>query len=295
MAIGGSTNSMMHIPAVAAEAGLSMNCWDVYDNASHEIPLLMNVRPTGKFTMYDYDQAGGLRSVMYEIKDHLDLDLVGVNGKSVRENVEGHKTTNPEAIRTMDNPFTKDGGICILKGNIAPDGCAAKQSTFPRNMLRFRGPAKVFFTSMEAIEALRAGKIVAGDAVVIMMMGAKAGPGMMSAYAFTSELAGTRLWDKVCLVTDGRFSGAAKGAITGYCSPEAGLGGPICAVRDGDIISYDVEARTINVELTDEQIAERIKSFDKEVVMYDGFMGMYQRSVTSLRTGAVLRPAGFRI
>ena len=294
MAIGGSTNTMMHIPAVAAEAGLDMNCWDVYDKASHEIPLLMNVRPIGKHTMFDFEQAGGLRSVMYEIQDHLSLDCVGVNGKSVKENIAGHKTVNPEVIRPMSNPFTKDGGICILKGNIAPDGCAAKQSTFPRNMLKFRGPAKVFYKSQEACEALRAGKIVAGDAVVIMMMGAKAGPGMMSAYHFTSELAGTHLWDKVCLITDGRFSGAAKGAITGYCSPEAGLGGPLCAVRDGDIITYDVEARTINVELTDEQIADRIKSFDKKVVIHDGFIGMYQKSVTSLRTGAVLRPTGPR-
>ena len=294
MAIGGSTNTMMHIPAVAAEAGLDLDVWDVYDKASHEIPLLMNVRPTGVYTMFDFDQAGGLRSVMYEIKDHLNLDCKGVNGKTVAENIEGHKTPYPEVIRPMDNPFTKDGGICILKGNIAPDGCAAKQSTFPRNMLKFRGPAKVFFSNEEACEALREGKIQAGDAVVIIMMGAKAGPGMLSAYGFTSELAGTSLWDKVCLITDGRFSGAAKGAITGYCSPEAGLGGPICAVRDGDIINYDVEARTINVELTDEQIAERIKSFDKEVVYYDGFIGMYQKTVTSLKTGAVLRPTGPR-
>ena len=296
MAIGGSTNSMMHMPAVATEAGLDLDVWDVYDQASHEIPLLMNVRPTGsgKYTMFDFDQAGGLRAVMNEIKDHLNLDCPTVNGKTVGQNIEGHKTTDPECIRPMSDPFTKDGGICILKGNIAPEGCAAKQSTFPRNMLKFRGPAKVFFSSREAIEALRAGKIVAGDAVVIIMMGAKAGPGMLSAYSFTSELAGTSLWDKVCLITDGRFSGAAKGAITGYCSPEAGLGGPICAVRDGDIITYDVEARTINVELTDEQIAERIKSFDREVVYMDGFMGMYQKSVTSLKTGAVLRPTGPR-
>lgn len=294
MAIGGSTNTMMHIPAVAAEAGLDMDVWDVYDKASHEIPLLMNVRPTGVYTMFDFDQAGGLRSVMYEIKDHLNLDCTGVNGKTVAENIEGHKTSYPQVIRSMDDPFTKDGGICILKGNIAPDGCAAKQSTFPRNMLKFRGPAKVFYSNEDACEALRAGKIQAGDAVVISMMGAKAGPGMLSAYGFTSELAGTSLWDKVCLITDGRFSGAAKGAITGYCSPEAGLGGPICAVKDGDIISYDIEARTINVELTDEQIAERIKNFDKEVVYYDGFIGMYQKTVTSLKTGAVLRPTGPR-
>ena len=294
MAIGGSTNTMMHIPAVAAEAGLDMDVWDVYDKASHEIPLLMNVRPTGVYTMFDFDQAGGLRSVMYEIRDHLNMDCMGVNGKPVAENIEGHKTPYPEIIRPMDNPFTKDGGICILKGNIAPDGCAAKQSTFPRNMLKFRGPAKVFYSNEDACEALRAGKIQAGDAVVISMMGAKAGPGMLSAYGFTSELAGTSLWDKVCLITDGRFSGAAKGAITGYCSPEAGLGGPICAVKDGDIISYDIEARTINVELTDEQIADRIKNFDKEVVYYDGFIGMYQKTVTSLKTGAVLRPTGPR-
>ena len=294
MAIGGSTNTMMHIPAVAAEAGLDMDCWDVYDQASHEIPLLMNVRPTGAYTMFDFDQAGGLRALMHEIQDHLNLDCVGVNGKTVKENIAGHKTPYPETIRPMDNPFTKDGGICILKGNIAPDGCAAKQSTFPRNMLKFRGPAKVFFSNQEACEALRAGKIQAGDAVVIMMMGAKAGPGMLSAYGFTSELAGTSLWDKVCLITDGRFSGAAKGAITGYCSPEAGLKGPICAVRDGDIITYDVEARTINVELSDQEIAQRVKEFDREVVYYDGFIGMYQKTVTSLKTGAVLRPTGPR-
>ena len=294
MAIGGSTNTMMHIPAVAAEAEIDMDCWDVYDKASHEIPLLMNVRPTGQYTMFDFQQAGGLRAVMYEIKDHLDLSCVGVNGKTVAENIEGHKTTDSSVIRPMSDPFTKDGGICILKGNIAPDGCAAKQSTFPRNMLKFRGPAKVFYSNQDACEALRAGKIVAGDAVVIMMMGAKAGPGMLSAYGFTSELAGTSLWDKVCLITDGRFSGAAKGAITGYCSPEAGLGGPICAVCDGDIITYDVEKRTINVELTDEQIAQRIASFDKKVVYYDGFIGMYQHNVTSLKTGAVLRPTGPR-
>ena len=294
MAIGGSTNTMMHMPAVAAEAGLDIDVWDIYDKASHEIPLLMNVRPTGVYTMADFDHAGGLRSVMYEIKDHLNLNCKGVNEKTVAENIEGHKTPYPDVIRSMDNPFTKDGGICILKGNIAPDGCAAKQSTFPRNMLKFRGPAKVFYSNEDACEALRAGKIQAGDAVVISMMGAKAGPGMLSAYGFTSELAGTSLWDKVCLITDGRFSGAAKGAITGYCSPEAGLGGPICAVRDGDIISYDIETRSINVELTDEQIAERIKSFDREVVYYDGFIGMYQKTVTSLKTGAVLRPTGPR-
>ncbi len=296
MAIGGSTNTMMHIPAIAAEAELDLDVWDVYDKASHEIPLLMNVRPTGsgKCTMFDFDQAGGLRALMNEIKDHLDLSCVTVNGRTVRENIEGHKTVKPEVIRSMDDPFTRDGGICILKGNIAPEGCAAKQSTFPRNMLKFRGPAKVFYSSYDACVALREGRIQAGDAVVISMMGAKAGPGMLSAYGFTSELAGTSLWDKVCLITDGRFSGAAKGAITGYCSPEAGLGGPICAVRDGDIISYDVEARTINVELTDEQIQERIASFDRKVEIMDGFMGMYQKSVTSLKTGAVLRPTGPR-
>ena len=288
MAVGGSTNTMYHVPAIASEAGLTCSVWDMYDVASHEVPLLMTIRPVGPYTISDFDRAGGVRAMCNNIKQTLNLDCMTVNGKTLGENIEGHPVLDREVIHPMDQPYSDDGGICILKGNIAPEGCAAKQSTFPRDMLKFRGPAKVFFDPDDAIDALHDGRIEAGDFVVILHQGAKGGPGMTSVYSFTSALAGSRLAGKCAMVSDGRFSGAAAGAIIGYASPEAALRGPICALRDGDMISYDIEARTIHAELTDEQIAQRTEEFDKEVDWKTGCLGMYQSWVGSLAKGAVL-------
>jgi dihydroxy-acid dehydratase len=288
MAVGGSTNSMYHVPAIASEAGLTCSVWDIYDVASHEVPLLMTIRPVGPYTMDDFERAGGVRAMCTNIKHTLNLDCLCVNGKTLGENIEGHEVLDREIIHPMDQPYSEDGGICILKGNIAPEGCAAKQSTFPRNMLKFRGPAKVFFNNEDAIDGLYNGRIVEGDFVVILHQGAKGGPAMTSVYPFTSALAGSKLAGKCAMVSDGRFSGAAAGAIIGYASPEAALRGPICAVRDGDMISYDIETREIHAEIDDEELARRIEEFDKEVVWYEGCMGLYQSWVGSLARGAVL-------
>jgi len=288
MAVGGSTNSMYHVPATAAEAGLSCSVWDIFDRASHEVPLLMTVRPVGPYTMDEFARAGGVRAMCTNIKSTLYLDCLTVNGKTLGENIEGHEVLDREIIRPMDNPYSADGGICILRGNIAPEGCAAKQSTFPRNMLKFSGPAKVFYTPNDAIDALHNGGIREGDFVVILFQGAKGGPGMTSVYGFTSALAGSHLAGKCAMVSDGRFSGAASGAIIGYASPEAALKGPICALRDGDMIRYDIEARTIHAELTDEEIASRVEAFDKEINWRTGYLGLYQSWVGSLARGAVL-------
>ena len=288
MAVGGSTNSMYHVPAIASEAGLTCSVWDIYDVASHEVPLLMTIRPVGPYTMDDFERAGGVRAMCTNIKHTLNLDCLCVNGKTLGENIEGHEVLDREIIHPMDQPYSEDGGICILKGNIAPEGCAAKQSTFPRNMLKFRGPAKVFFNNEDAIDGLYNGRIVEGDFVVILHQGAKGGPAMTSVYPFTSALAGSKLAGKCAMVSDGRFSGAAAGAIIGYASPEAALRGPICAVRDGDMISYDIETREIHAEIDDEELARRIEEFDKEDVWYEGCMGLYQSWVGSLAKGAVL-------
>ncbi len=288
MAVGGSTNSMYHVPAIASEAGLTCSVWDIYDVASHEVPLLMTIRPVGPYTMDDFERAGGVRAMCTNIKHTLNLDCLCVNGKTLGENIEGHEVMDREIIHAMDDPYSIDGGICILKGNIAPEGCAAKQSTFPRNMLKFRGPAKVFFNNEDAIDGLYNGRIVEGDFVVILHQGAKGGPAMTSVYPFTSALAGSSLAGKCAMVSDGRFSGAAAGAIIGYASPEAALRGPICAVRDGDMISYDIESRTIHAEIDEEEMARRIEEFDKEVEWHEGCMGLYQSWVGSLAKGAVL-------
>lgn len=288
MAVGGSTNSMYHVPAIASEAGLTCSVWDIYDVASHEVPLLMTIRPVGPYTIDDFERAGGVRAMCTNIKETLNLDCLCVNGKTLGENIEGHEVLDREIIHAMDDPYSIDGGICILKGNIAPEGCAAKQSTFPRDMLKFRGPAKVFFNNEDAIDGLYNGRIVEGDFVVILHQGAKGGPAMTSVYPFTSALAGSKLAGKCAMVSDGRFSGAAAGAIIGYASPEAALRGPICAVRDGDMISYDIETREIHAEIDDEELARRIEEFDKEVEWHEGCMGLYQSWVGSLAKGAVL-------
>jgi dihydroxy-acid dehydratase len=248
----------------------------------------MTIRPVGPYTMDDFARAGGIRAMCTNIKNTLHLDCVTVNGNTLGENIEGHKVLDREIIHSMDNPFSADGGICILKGNIAPDGCAAKQSTFSRNMMKFSGPARVFFSPNDAIDALHSGNLKEGDFIVILFQGAKGGPGVNTVYDFTSALAGSHLADKCAMVTDGRFSGAASGAIIGYASPEAALKGPICAIKDGDIISYDIEKRTINVELSDEVILCRINAFDKDIEWRTGYLGLYQSWVGSLSKGAVL-------
>jgi dihydroxy-acid dehydratase len=288
MAVGGSTNAVIHIPAIAAEAGLDLDCALAIDRASREVPLLVGVSPNGPHTMEDLDAAGGLRAVMHSLAGRLHRKALCVNGRTLGENVAEASVLDHEVIRDPRDPLASEGALAILRGNIAPDGAVVKQSAVSSALMKFRGPARVFHSNTGAIEALRDGRISAGDVVVILFQGARGGPGVLSTFPFTSELAGTDLGRSVALVTDGRFSGATEGACIGYVSPEAALRGPILAVRDGDTILYDIPARTLAVELSDEIIAQRLSEADPEVAIHRGYLGVYQRTVGSLLRGGVL-------
>lgn len=291
MAIGAPVNTMLHLPAIAAEAGLEMDCWAVYDQASREIPVLDDLCAQGQDVMFRFAQAGGLRALMTELKEHLDLTCTGVSGRTLAQELEGCAKKDSAVIRTLAEPV-RANDICVLRGNIAPEGIVTKQAAFDNSLQQFRGPAKVFYSDKEAVAALKNGEIAAGDAVVLIMVGPKGGPGMPACCAFEEVLAASNLKDRICVLTDGRFTGKAPFAAAGFCSPEAALGGPICAVRDGDMICCDVAARAVNVELSDAQIAERAAAFDRKPEIQEGFLGMYQKNVTSWKTGGLLKPTG---
>jgi dihydroxy-acid dehydratase len=288
MAIGGSTNSLIHLPAIATEAELPLDCMEVFDEASHKIPLLVGIVPNGEHLMEDFEQAGGVGALANTLSGELELDSLSVTGKTLKENYNGMKVLDGAVIHSLDNPISAEGALAILKGNIAPDGSVVKQSAVPQNLMTFKGPAKVFRSSDEATAALKDGKIQAGDAILITLHGAKGGPGVVTTFTFTSALAGHPLRHSVCLITDGRFSGATEGACIGYVSPESALFGPLLAVRDGDIIEYDIPKRTLNVRLSDAEIAERLKKTVLEIDYRKGYLGVYQRTVGSLLKGAVL-------
>lgn len=290
MALGCSTNTMLHLPAIAHECGLEISL-DKSNEISAHTPNLCHLAPAGDTFMEDLDRAGGVYAVMKELtkKDLLDLDVMTVTGKTMRENLENAENLNPEIIRPIDNPFSQSGGIAVLKGNVAPDGCVVKQSAVAPEMMQHSGPARVFDSEEDAISAIYNGKIVSGDVVVIRYEGPKGGPGMREMLNPTSAIIGMGLGESVALITDGRFSGATRGAAIGHVSPEAAAGGNIALIQEGDIIDIDIPACSISVRVSDEELAERKKGWTApEPRIKTGYAARYARLVTSADKGAVL-------
>ena len=257
MALGCSTNSMLHLPAIAHEAGVELNV-DIANEISAKTPNLCHLAPAGPTYMEDLNEAGGVYAVINQLCEAglINEDCMTVTGKTIGEAVKGHKNLNPEVIRPMANPYSSTGGLAVLKGNIAPDGSVVKRSAVVPEMLQHEGPARVFECEEDAIAAIKGGKIVEGDVVVIRYEGPKGGPGMREMLNPTSAIAGMGLGSSVALITDGRFSGASRGASIGHISPEAAVGGPIALIEEGDIISIDIDACTINVKVSDEELAK---------------------------------------
>ncbi len=289
MALGCSTNSMLHLPAIAHEAGVEINV-DIANEISAKTPNLCHLAPAGPTYMEDLNEAGGIYAVMNEIARMglLNLDCMTVTGKTVGENIRGCVNKNPQVIRTAENPYSRTGGIAVLRGNLAPDSCVVKRSAVVPEMLKHEGPARVFDCEEDAIAAIKSGKIVAGDVVVIRYEGPKGGPGMREMLNPTSAIAGMGLGASVALITDGRFSGASRGASIGHVSPEAAAGGPIGLVEEGDIISIDIDANTINMKVSDEELARRRAAWTPKAKEVSGYLKRYRRLVTSADRGAIL-------
>lgn len=290
MALGCSTNTMLHLPAIAHETGLEISL-DMSNKISERTPNLCHLAPAGDTFMEDLDRAGGVYAVMNELtkKDLLALDVMTVTGKTMGENIKDAKNLNPEIIRPIDNPFSKSGGIAVLKGNIAPDGCVVKKSAVADEMMQHTGPARVFDSEDDAIKAIYAQEIKAGDVVVIRYEGPKGGPGMREMLNPTSAIVGMGLGSSVALITDGRFSGATRGSAIGHVSPEAAAGGNIGLIKEGDIITIDIPACSINVDVSDAELEERRKSWVcPEPKIKTGYIARYAKLVTSADKGAVL-------
>ncbi len=290
MALGCSTNSMLHLPAIAHEAGVEINP-DIANAISAKTPNLCHLAPAGHTYIEELNEAGGVYAVMNELnkKNLLNTDCMTVTGKTVGENIKDCINKNPEVIRPIDNPYSVTGGIAVLKGNIAPDTCVVKRSAVVPEMMVHEGPARVFDCEEDAIAAIKGGKIVEGDVVVIRYEGPKGGPGMREMLNPTSAIAGMGLGSTVALITDGRFSGASRGASIGHVSPEAAVGGPIALIEEGDIIKIDIPANTINVDLPDEVLEERRKKWQpREPRVTTGYLSRYAEMVTSANRGAIL-------
>ena len=290
MALGCSTNSMLHLPAIANECGVKINL-DLANEISAKTPNLCHLAPAGPTYMEDLNEAGGVYAVLSELdkKGLISTDVMTCTGKTMAENLKGHKNLNPEVIRPIDNPYTQTGGIAVLKGNIAPDGCVVKRSAVASEMLVHRGPAKVFDSEEECIEAIWGKKIVAGDVVVIRYEGPAGGPGMREMLSPTSAIAGMGLDKDVALITDGRFSGATRGAAIGHVSPEAVSGGLIAYVKDGDMISINIPEYKIELEVSDEEIEKRKKEMPiKRKTNITGYLKRYSQMVSSADRGAII-------
>jgi dihydroxy-acid dehydratase len=286
MAIGGSTNTALHIPAISRDFGCSVNL-ETFDEISRQIPHITSLRPAGSFFIRDLDNAGGIPAVLNRIQDHLE-DATTVSGRSVLEIAREAKVRRKDILRPMDDPYHEQGGIAILKGNIAPLGSVVKQAAVSPRMMRFTGTARVFDGEREATEAILSGGIVPGDVVVIRYEGPKGAPGMPEMLSPTSLIMGKGLGDSVALITDGRFSGATRGGAIGHISPEAYERGPIAALADGDLIDIDIPARRIDVRLTDEEIRDRlsrVQILDRPVT---GVQSKYRKLVTNGASGAHL-------
>ena len=291
MALGCSTNTMLHLPAIAHEAGVEIDLNRV-NQISQNTPNLCHLAPAGNTYMEDLDRAGGVYAVMTELakRDLLDLDVMTVTGKTMRENLEGVRNLDPQTIRPIDDPYMEEGGIAVLYGNLAKDGCVVKQSAVDPAMLKHSGPARVFDSEEEAIEAIYAKQINSGDVVVIRYEGPKGGPGMREMLNPTSAIAGMGLGAEVALVTDGRFSGATRGAAIGHVSPEAAAGGVIGLVEEGDIITVDIPNRAITLEVSDDELARRREDWVcPEPKVKTGYLARYAKLVSSADKGAILQ------
>ncbi len=290
MALGCSTNTMLHLPAIAHEAGVEINL-DIANQISAKTPNLCHLAPAGHHYMEELNEAGGIYAVMNELnkKGLLYTDLITATGKTVGENIEGCINKNKEIIRPVEEPYSETGGIAVLRGNIAPDSCVVKRSAVVPEMMVHEGPARVFDCEEDAIAAIKGGKIVAGNVVVIRYEGPKGGPGMREMLNPTSAIAGMGLGSSVALITDGRFSGASRGASIGHVSPEAATGGPIALIEEGDIIAIDIPANTINVKVSDSELAKRKEAWTpREPKVQTGYLARYASMVTSADKGAVL-------
>lgn len=290
MAIGGSTNTALHLLAIAREADVKLGL-DDFDEISRKVPNLTKISPAGVHSMHDLDNAGGLSAVMKELIKHglMDGSPITVTGKTLGENVSAAEIIDPAVIKTVDAPYSKEGGIAVLKGNLAPLGAVVKQSAVEPEIMKHEGPARVFNSEEDAYEAIISRKIRAGDVVIVRYEGPKGGPGMREMLSPTSAIAGMGLSNSVALITDGRFSGGTRGPCIGHVSPEALAGGPIGLLEEGDIISIDIPARKLEVKLSDKELEERRKKWKPEPSEVEprSYLARYRKMVTSAHTGAV--------
>ncbi len=291
MGMAGSTNTVLHLPAIAHEAGIKLEL-DIFDKISQRTPYLAKLAPSGHYHVQDFHEAGGISALMKELsrKGLLNLDLMTVTGKTIGENIADAEIKNTDVIHPLENPYRETGGLAILRGNLAPKGAVVKEAAVAQEMLYHEGPARIYNSEEEVTEAIFSGKIQKGDVVVIRYEGPKGGPGMREMLSPTSAIAGMGLDKDVALITDGRFSGATRGASIGHISPEAMEGGPIGLLQDGDIIRIDINNRKIEVLLSDEELARRKTSWQQpEPKVKTGYLSRYARLVTSANTGAVLK------
>lgn len=288
MALGGSSNTALHIPALSSEIKGTNADLDLFDKISREVPHIALISPAGQDTMMDLHKAGGIPGVLKRLSDKIDTSQMTVTGKTIAENIKDIEITDDKVIHTLEDPVHADGGIAILKGNIAPDGSVVKKGAVSEDLMYLKGPAKVFVSEEEATEAIFNHEIEEGDIIVITYEGPKGGPGMREMLNPTSAIAGMGI-KNVGLITDGRFSGGTRGPCIGHISPEAMAGGPIGAIRDGDIVEIDINNRTVNVELSDEEIASRLAEKDEIAKDVDGWLRLYQKVVSSADKGAILR------
>jgi dihydroxy-acid dehydratase len=291
MALGCSSNTMLHVPAIAHEAGISIDLREV-NEISNRTPNLCHLAPAGHTFMCELNDAGGVQAVLAELakKNLIDTSLITATGKTIAENIKGVVNKNPQILRPIENPFSDNGGIAVLFGNLAPDGTVVKRSACAPELMHHTGPARVFDDESEAMDAVQNQKIRAGDVVVIRYEGPKGGPGMREMLAVTAALAGQGLDKKVALITDGRFSGATRGASLGHCSPEAAVGGPIALVHEGDLIELDINNYKITLKVSDEELAQRKAGWKApEPKVTGGYLARYAKLVSSADKGAILQ------
>ena len=290
MALGCSSNTILHLPAIAHEAGLSIDL-HLVNTISERTPNLCHLAPAGRNFMCELDDAGGVQAVLAELakKNLIDTSLITVTGRTIAENIADVRNRDPEVLRPIENPFSDNGGLAVLFGNLAPDGTVVKRSACAKELMNHTGPARVFDDEADAMDAVQNHKIKSGDVVVIRYEGPKGGPGMREMLAVTAALAGQGLDKQVALITDGRFSGATRGASLGHCSPEAAVGGPIALVEDGDLITLDINNYKITLEVSDEELSRRRAAWKApEPKVKGGYLARYARMVTSADKGAVL-------
>jgi len=289
MALGGSTNTVLHLTAIAEEAGFPLPL-TMFNEVSRRVPHLCDMIPSGPYALEDLDAAGGVPALMKELKPLLKLDALTVTGETVGKNIEGTRVIDAKIIRPLADPVHREGGIAILSGSLAPKGAVLKTAAVSAKMLSHTGPAKVFDSEQEAMEAIQNHKIRQGDVIVIRYEGPKGGPGMPEMLLPTATITGMNLSESVALITDGRFSGATRGPCVGHVSPEAAEGGPIAIIKNEDIVSIDIPKRTINVKLTEKEIKSRLKSWKpKKSRIKRGYLTRYTSLVQSAEMGAILK------